>query len=103
MLNNANATITSTIPTTDKTVGISEKKITPKIMAATGSPDAKIEAIPASIYLIEKVYKIYGSTDVQSEWITKNTLIFIGFATTTFVTNFQFVSGITTSITINKQ
>ena len=53
------AIVASTSPPMDKIVGISEKKINPKIIAAIGSHAARIDAFPASIYLSDNVNKIY--------------------------------------------
>jgi len=61
------AIIASTRPPTDNIVGISEKKITPNIMAAIGSQAARIDALPASIYSSDTVNNTYDSTDAHNE------------------------------------
>lgn len=46
----ARATRVRAIPAMEIIVGISLKNTRPKIIAATGSHDARIEALPGSIY-----------------------------------------------------
>ena len=49
VLSSPRATTVSASPVRERTVGISEKKKSPKSMAATGSAEARIDAFPVSM------------------------------------------------------
>ena len=97
------AIIVIIIPLKDKSVGTSEKKKIPKIIADIGSPPAaKIAAFEVSIYFKDTVYKIYGKTEVHNACKIRKAEFSIGESTINDPRILQFINGSNAIEQVNK-
>ena len=80
-------------PARESGVGISEKKKSPKSMAATGSADARIEAFPVSIIEGKRIEHIGKHGSGEQEWRNMRISFFAGFSARTCPMEFQSAKG----------